>query len=919
MKVSVTTTGKNNLTTRFVVDSGSDWNGLGPRHLSALGLKHKDLKPPTRQMANTRTANGTKMVCLGYAPGNFTFGSKTVTGDLVFFEGVENPLLSLETLLYLDIISLRLEPPTEVTAETEPRITTVQAAKSKPVTVTRPAKPSFEEVTREDLLREFSDVFEPRLDDMKGEKFAIVLEDGVKPTRISAPRFVAKERREPLRQEIQKLLDEGKIERCNKVTDSWHGLVLQRKKSGGVRVTIDLRDLNRYVQREGCHAPSVLDVCQEIHADEAAIFSTFDAYKGYNQIGLSESSKDLTAFLCPEGKFRWAVAPMGLSSISDHYNRRMTDALADVSNYVKIVDDNLVYSRNRRDHVRHVRTFLQACRDNRIHLSKEKFVFAQPEVEFAGTVVNASGYHQQERIFSAIRDFKQPETVSELRSFHGMAQQLAPYNAKLAQILAPLRPLLSPKNEFVFDAEKVQAFENAKKELCSKNVIAFYRPNQPMGLYVDASNKNGLGFCLKQKQPDGEWRPIQVGSRRLMDAETRYAPIELELTGLAWAIRKCRKFLTDVKFKVYTDHRPLVSICNKRRLDEVENRRLLNCLLKIVDFNFEVVWVPGSTNTTADCLSRSPVCDPDAEDADFVGTVSAMMSSARADAEEEAGCSVRMEALKQVADEDFEYQLLMQQIRMGFPDHKRQLELLLHPYWNVHNDLMISDDGFVLMGTRLVIPKGMRKRVLDDLHASHRGIEGTQQRARLVVYWPNIDQDIAQRCRACTMCQFDRPSNPREPIKHLPIPSRAYEILSADWFDCRGRKFLVITDWYTGWFSVRMVDGDRAEAAFVIRSIREVVCDGAAPDVLFSDQGPPFGSRDVQDFLRRWGVKWEPSSPEYPQSNCYAELAVKNAKGFVTKCWDGKKMDMDKWTEGMLQIRNTPHKSTGLSPAVLLF
>ena len=84
----------------------------------------------------------------------------------------------------------------------------------------------------------------------------------------------------------------------------------------------------------------------------------------------------------------------------------------------------------------------------------------------------------------------------------------------------------------MFDEEQVVAFEQAKQELCSVNVIAFFDPNKPIQLFVDASNINGLGFCLKQLQDNGQWRPIQVGSRSLLDAETRYHPIELELVGL---------------------------------------------------------------------------------------------------------------------------------------------------------------------------------------------------------------------------------------------------------------------------------------------------------------------------------------------------------------------------------------------------
>ena len=147
-----------------------------------------------------------------------------------------------------------------------------------------------------------------------------------------------------------------------------------------------------------------------------------------------------------------------------------------------------------------------------------------------------------------------------------------------------------------------------------------------------------------------------------------------------------------------------------------------------------------------------------------------------------------------------------------------------------------------------------------------------------------------QKCRQCELCQFDRPSLPIEPIKHLEIPTRAFEIVSADRFEEVGKKFLVVTDWYPGFFFVRMAH-ETTSARILIKFMREAMCDTAAPDTLWSDRGPLYESAEFQDFLRRRGVKWRQSSPEYQQ---FEELAVKNVKSLVRKCWNGQEMAMDK-------------------------
>ena len=70
--------------------------------------------------------------------------------------------------------------------------------------------------------------------------------------------------------------------------------------------------------------------------------------------------------------------------------------------------------------------------------------------------------------------------------------------------------------------------------------------------------------------------------------------------------------------------------------------------------------------------------------------------------------------------------------------------------------------------------------VLKDLHVGHRGIQGSKARASLVVYWPQIDNEIEKSCRSCQECEKDRPSNPAQPLKHLPAPNYAFEFIFVD-------------------------------------------------------------------------------------------------------------------------------------------
>ena len=150
-------------------------------------------------------------------------------------------------------------------------------------------------------------------------------------------------------------------------------------------------------------------------------------------------------------------------------------------------------------------------------MNKDKFVFAQPKVTFAGYELSSSGYFIDPQLVLTINDFPKPTNTTELRSFFGLINQLSLLTGKIAELLQPLRPLLSAHNEYLWDAAHSQAFMTAKCALASPPTLSFYDPSCPTCLRTDASRLNGLGFILMQKQDDNSWHIVQCGSRFLTE------------------------------------------------------------------------------------------------------------------------------------------------------------------------------------------------------------------------------------------------------------------------------------------------------------------------------------------------------------------------------------------------------------------
>ena len=255
--------------------------------------------------------------------------------------------------------------------------------------------------------------------------------------------------------------------------------------------------------------------------------------KDYHQCLLDQDSQLLTAFIIPFSRFKYLHAPYGISSISEHYNRHMAEALADLLGFHRIVNDIVIYDGN--DHIAHVREFVQHCADKQITLNPQKCIIGATEVTFAGFRLSQEGYQVNKAITDAISQFPKLTSHTELHSFFGLANQLFSSVNTIATLLTPLRPLLSMKNDFQWSDDHYAAFTATKDALTTAPVLSYFNVSKPTCLCTDTSRQR-FGFILQQ-QSNGT-----TGSYSLTDTELRYATTELEMLAVCWTVMKCNIF-----------------------------------------------------------------------------------------------------------------------------------------------------------------------------------------------------------------------------------------------------------------------------------------------------------------------------------------------------------------------------------------
>ncbi len=197
-----------------------------------------------------------------------------------------------------------------------------------------------------------------------------------------------------------------------------------------------------------------------------------------------------------------------------------------------------------------------------------------------------------------------PKTLKEVKSFVGSVQYLAKYIPELATKLQPIRNLLKKKTTWDWTEGCQSAFEETKKAISDIRALKHYDTKANTILTTDASYQ-GLGATLWHTEIDGR-RPVAFASRFLSNSEKNYATNELELLAIRWATEHFKYYLLGREFEVETDHKALIPIFNKDKLEKQYSSRLIRWRQRLLPFNFTVRYKPGRTMGITDYLSRNP-------------------------------------------------------------------------------------------------------------------------------------------------------------------------------------------------------------------------------------------------------------------------------------------------------------------------
>jgi hypothetical protein len=261
---------------------------------------------------------------------------------------------------------------------------------------------------------------------------------------------------------------------------------------------VDYRPLNAVTIKNKYPLPRI-DVLFDQLAG-AKVFSKIDLKSGYHQIKFRPCDIPKTAFSTRYGLYEYLVMSFGLTNAPAYFMYLMNSVfMTELDKFIVVfIDDILVYSKNKEEHVEHLRIILQRLRDHKLYAKFSKCEFRLDSVKFLGLTISNEGISVDPSKVQEVMHWKPPKSVHQIRSFLGLAGYYRRFVPDFSRIAKPMTELLKKGVRFAWDEKCENAFQTLKQYLTSAPVLAQPDNSKPYEVYCDASG-TGLGCVLMQE------------------------------------------------------------------------------------------------------------------------------------------------------------------------------------------------------------------------------------------------------------------------------------------------------------------------------------------------------------------------------------------------------------------------------------
>jgi len=864
---------------KFIIDSGASVNLIDEKQWSSMRNR-----PHLKQAKSKIFSYGSKtpMPILGMFDATVESNNRITVGTFYVTSGNGGSLLSYKSASELDLIKINVN---SINAE-------------KPITV-------------DDLVKSHPELFNG-IGKLKDFQVTLHIDKSVVP--VAQPhRRIPFHIRQKVEKEIQSELAQDIIEPVTGPTEWVSPIVTPPKPHNPdeIRLCLDARVINSAIKRTRYVTPTLDDIIHDLNG--ATVFSKLDLKAGYKQLELAENCRYITTFSAGGHLYRYKRLVFGINSSAEIFQHVISQVLSDIDGVRNISDDILVYGRNQAEHDRRLLAVIQRLSERGLTLCRDKLELNKTSVKYYGQIFSAAGVSVDLARIKALEHMMQnpPQNATEARSLMGFLQYTGRNIHNLASLIEPIRRLTKSDTPWHWTEVEQQALNTLLGRLRENVTTAYFDPRRRSEVVLDGSPV-GISAILYQQSAEGRMVPITFVSRALTPTESRYSQLEREALAAVWACERLHRFIFGSEFTLITDHKPLIVLLGQRNVKL--SARMERWRLRLEPYAYRIIYRPGKDNP-ADWMSRHPINDTESNDRSQ--TVADEYINFIID--NTVPKSMTAEEIRAATDADETLQQVIKHVERG-DWHKSTADDRMKPYLHLKDELNVQD-GILLRGTRIVIPETLRDRTIKLAHEGHQGLVKSKMLLREKVWFPNIDKYCAEIISTCIECAATTTPNRAnyEPLKMSQLPQFPWQQVSVDFLGPlpTGEMLMVVIDDYSRYPVVEIIHSTSANT--VISTLDHVLSMFSIPEIVRSDNGPPFQSDLFRQYSQYMGFKHRRVTPLHPMANGEVERFMRS----LEKCLRIAKIQCKNWKQEMQVFlrayRTTPHCTTKRAPSDLLF
>ena len=277
------------------------------------------------------------------------------------------------------------------------------------------------------------------------------------------------------------------------------------KSNGTYRMCTDYRKVNSVTKTDSFPILRTDDCIDKVGNSEYV--TKFDLLKGFWQVPLTDTAKEVSAFATPNGVYQYNAMPFGMKNSPATFQRLVNNVICGLDGCDAYIDDAVIYSDSWSDHLQRIRKFLDRLSKAKLTLNLAKTEFCHATVTFLGHLVGQGQVKPLEAKVNAISEFPVPKCKRQLMRFLGMAGYYRKFCKNFSGIAEPLTNLLKKSTKFKWNDKCQDAFDRLKAILKSAPVLLAPDFDKCFKLAVGASDV-GIGAVLLQEDNNGIDHPV---------------------------------------------------------------------------------------------------------------------------------------------------------------------------------------------------------------------------------------------------------------------------------------------------------------------------------------------------------------------------------------------------------------------------